>query len=125
MLADKRSTTGWNVFLSAPIATYRPVWPTRTWRWGRCAQRSGRPRTALGIIDPLIDAVIETDPRQRGYRATVWTASLLRSYLAKNHRLSVSSQSVRLALARLRLRWKRPRHTLALRPETWGQSKGG
>ena len=89
------------------------------------AQRSGRPRTALGIIDPLIDAVIETDPRQRGYRATVWTAPLLRNYLAKNHRLTVSCQSVRLALARLRLRWKRPRHTLALRPETWGQSKGG
>src|SRR5262249_31719548 len=36
------------------------------------APRSGRPATALGIIDPLIDAVIDDDPRDYGYRATVW-----------------------------------------------------
>ena len=41
-------------------------------------ERSGRPRTALGIIDPLIDEVIEQDPREWGYRSTVWTAALLR-----------------------------------------------
>src|SRR5690348_1818633 len=38
------------------------------------APRSGRPTTALGIIDPLIDAVIDDDPHGYGYRATVWTA---------------------------------------------------
>jgi len=32
---------------------------------------------------------------------------------------------VRLAIQRLRIRWKRPRHTLALRPATWRQAKGG
>lgn len=30
------------------------------------APRSGRPATAQGIIDPLIDEVIETDPRDLG-----------------------------------------------------------
>jgi transposase-like protein len=30
------------------------------------AARGGRPRTAHGIIDPLIDAVIERDPRELG-----------------------------------------------------------
>lgn len=89
------------------------------------AQRSGRPKTALGIIDPLIEAVIDSDPREQGYRATVWTAPLLMSYLANVHHLSVSCQSVRLAIARLRFRWKRPRHTLALRSATWRQAKGG
>jgi transposase len=39
--------------------------------------RSGRPRTAHGVIDPLIAAVIERDPRDCGYRSTVWTAPLL------------------------------------------------
>jgi transposase len=89
------------------------------------AQRSGRPKTALGIIDPLIEAVIESDPREQGYRATVWTAPLLMNYLANVHHLMVSCQSVRLAITRLRFRWKRPRHTLALRSATWRQAKGG
>jgi transposase len=89
------------------------------------AQRSGRPKTALGIIDPLLEAVIESDPREQGYRATVWTAPLLMNYLANVHHLSVSCQSVRLAIARLRFRWKRPCHTLALRSATWRQAKGG
>jgi transposase len=87
--------------------------------------RSGRPRTALGVIDPLLDAVLETDPRTFGYPATAWTAPRLVHYLAQVHHLTVSCQSVRLALARLRVRWKRPRHTLALRPATWRQAKGG
>lgn len=88
-------------------------------------QRSGRPKTALGVIDPLIEAIMETDPRDLGYRATVWTAPLLVHYLAHVHHMVVSCQSVRLALTRLQIRWKRPRHTLALRPATWRQAKGG
>ena len=35
------------------------------------ATRSGRPCIAQGVIDPLIDAVIDTDPRELGYRSTV------------------------------------------------------
>lgn len=87
--------------------------------------RSGRPRTAYGIIDPLIDRIIDHDPRTLGYRTTVWTAPLLRHYLAEEQGLKVSRQSVSLALARLRIRWKRPRHHLALRSPTWRQAKGG
>ena len=89
------------------------------------APRCGRPCTATGIIDPLIDAVIECDPREFDYRSTVWTVPLLVEYLRDEHKLVVSDDSVRLALARLRVRWKRPRHQLALRPETWRQAKGG
>ena len=87
--------------------------------------RSGRPRTAHGIIDPLIAEVVETDPRELGYRATVWTAPLLQAYLHEEHRIIVSSKSVSFAIARLEMRWKRPRHRLALRPATWRQAKGG
>jgi transposase len=88
------------------------------------ALRRGRPRTALEIIDSLIDAVIDLDPRQFGYRSTVWTAPLLQHYLAKKHRIEVCDKSVRLAIDRLRIVWKRPRHILALRDETWRQAKG-
>ena len=87
--------------------------------------RSGRPRTAAGIIDPLLDHLIDSDPRTLGYRTTVWTAPLLRHYLAEEEGIEVSRQSVSLALARLRLKWKRPRHHLALRSPTWRQAKGG
>lgn len=87
--------------------------------------RSGRPRTAYGIIDSLIETVIESDPRVWGFRSTVWTAPLLVSYLERKHHLEVSRQSIRLAIARIRMRWKRPRYQLALRPETWRQAKGG
>jgi transposase len=89
------------------------------------APRSGRPATALGIIDPLIDAVIDGDPRDYGYRATVWTAPLLQRYLGEAHGLETSGKSVRRAIARLGIRWKRPRHRLGLRPATWRQAKGG
>lgn len=89
------------------------------------APRGGRPCTATGIIDPLIDAVIERDPREFAYRSSVWTAALLVQYLRDEHKLVVSDDSVRLAIARLRVRWKRPRHQLALRPTTWRQAKGG
>jgi transposase len=85
----------------------------------------GRPRTVWGVIDPLLAAVIESNPRDWGYEATVWPAPLLQQYLQEVHHLPVSRPSVSLALARLRLRWKRPRHHLARRSPTWRQAKGG
>jgi transposase len=88
------------------------------------APRSGRPATAQGIIDPLIDAVIDSDPRDYEYNSTVWTADLLRLYLAQVHGIEVGQRSVGYALARLGLRWKRPRHTLLLRDPSWRQVKG-
>lgn len=89
------------------------------------AARPGRPATVMGVIDPLIDAMIDANPRDFGYNATTWTAPLLVDYLSDRHDLVVSTQSVRLALERLDIRWKRPRHSLALRPVHWRQAKGG
>ncbi len=68
---------------------------------------------------------LDLSPDTFGYRSTVWTAPLLVRYLKEYKHLTISVQSVRLAIARLRIRWKRPRHQLALRPATWRQSKGG
>ena len=89
------------------------------------AERSGRPRTAHGIIDPLIDDVIDVDPRELGYRSTVWTAALLQTYLSEEHHITVSAKSISFAIARLDIRWKRPRHQLSLRHPYWRQAKGG
>jgi transposase len=89
------------------------------------ATRPGRPRAAGGAIDGLVAAVIDGDPRRHGYRATAWTAPLLRCHLRDHHGIVVSDRTVSRAIDRLGIRWKRPRHDLALRPETWRQSKGG
>jgi transposase len=89
------------------------------------APRLGRPRAASGTIDELVAAVIDGDPRKFGYHATAWTAPLLSRYLRDHHAIEVSDRTVSRAIDRLGLRWKRPRHELALRPETWRQSKGG
>lgn len=89
------------------------------------AWRSGRPVTCCGIIDPLIDAVIDLDPRDYGFNSTVWTAELLRDYLGQKHRQEVSLRSIGYALERLRIRWKRPRHVLGRCDPFWRQAKGG
>ena len=86
--------------------------------------RSGRPRTAHGIIDPIITEVIDSDPREFGFRSTVWTAPLLQQYLLEARQILVSRPSVSLAIRRLEIRWKRPRHNLGLRSKTWRQAKG-
>lgn len=86
--------------------------------------RGGRPPTALEIIDPLIDQVLEKDPREFEYRSTIWTVPLLQRYLEEKHQIEVSTSSVRLAIDRLRIAWKRPRHQLALRAEHWRFAKG-
>jgi transposase len=89
------------------------------------APRPGRPPSISGIIDPLIAAAFAQDPRELGYHATVWTAELLVEYLKRAHGIEASRKSVSAAIARLRLRWKRPRHQLAAQEEHWRQAKGG
>lgn len=89
------------------------------------APRPGRPRAGDGHVDAWVAEVIDTDPRDLGYHPTVWTAPLLVRYLRDRHGVAVSETTIGRALARLRVRWKRPRHQLARRPDTWRQSKGG
>jgi transposase len=89
------------------------------------APRPGRPPAIAEAIDPLIEAAFAGDPRESGYHATVWTAELLRHHLEHAHGIKASVGSISAAIARLGLRWKRPRHELAARPKTWRQAKGG
>ena len=77
---------------------------------GADGSHPGRPRTVWGVSDPLLDALSDSAPRDWGYEATVGTAPLLRQYLEEVHQRGVSRPSGRLALARLRIRWTRPRH---------------
>ena len=88
------------------------------------APRQGRPPTALGIIDPLIAEIIDRDPGQLGYTRRDGQSL---SYNIISSR-SMGSRSAPGALAwrlMVALRWKRPRHQLSRRPDTWRQAKGG
>jgi hypothetical protein len=58
------------------------------------APRPGRPRLGGEGVDPLIARIIDTDPRELGYPATVWTAGLLSQYLRDHHDLEVSRKTV-------------------------------
>jgi transposase len=89
------------------------------------AKRSGRPPTAKGIIDPIIDLVIDSDPADYGYNSSVWMASLLQQYLSEEHHLSISRKSVSRAIDRLEFSWQHPRYRLSRRDPHWRQSKGG
>ncbi len=87
--------------------------------------RNGRPRTALGIIDPWSEQVIAADPRALGDQSTVWTAPLLQQYLEQGEQCTVSTKSGQRTLSRLRIVWKRPRHPVALQDPYWRRAKGG
>jgi transposase len=89
------------------------------------APRPGRPASIAEMIDPVIEALFAQDPRDLGYQSTVWTGSLLMEHLKQAHGIEVSRKSVSLAIARLHVRWKRPRHQLAAQEEHWRQAKGG
>jgi transposase len=88
-------------------------------------ERSGRPRTAQGIVEPLIEKIIDQDPREFGYQSTIWTVNLLKQYLMARHQIDVSERSISYAIERLDIVWKRPRYALARRAATWRQAKGG
>ncbi len=92
---------------------------------GAEASRWGRPRTAQGVRAPLLDAVLDQDPRGLGSRSTVGRAPWRVQYGAAVHPVAVSRQRVGLAIARRGSRWKPPRHQRPLRSPTWRQAKGG
>jgi transposase len=87
--------------------------------------RSGRPDHQRKAARELVESVIDTDPRELGYRYTVWTTPLLAHHLKKEKGIGVSQKTVGRALRELDYRHKRPRHGLARRSQHWRQAKGG
>jgi transposase len=55
-------------------------------------------RAVRARLEPLIRAVLDRDPRELGYHATAWTATLLSQYLWKEHGITASSQRIRYLL---------------------------
>ncbi len=73
------------------------------------APRSGRPRKVTDSVRETLVAMIQQDPQQAGYVATLWTVAMLVLALFKKLDLRLSASTVRSALQALDLRWGRPR----------------
>jgi transposase len=87
--------------------------------------RCGRPAWKGQAVVGLMKEVIRQDPQQWGYRASGWTAALLKYHLQQQQGVAVSIATIRRGLKKLGYRWKRPRYVLARRDPFWRQAKGG
>ncbi len=86
-------------------------------------KRAGRPRTVRGVIDPIIQKAIESDPEAIGYDAERWTAPLLQQYLKEKHKIKVSRQSIIGALRRSGFKWKPGTRTATRGSQQWLRSR--
>ena len=86
--------------------------------------RPGRPRAAPALTAECLAALLATDPRMLGYRATTWTAPLLAHHLRTCRGLAVSERTLRRRLREHRYRWKRPRYVYHTRAPHVAQKKG-
>lgn len=70
--------------------------------------RSGRPRKAHEAVQQEVATLLERNPTELGYTATVWTIVLLMSHLASLGWV-LSRSTVRRVVHALGYRWRRPR----------------
>jgi len=79
--------------------------------------RRGRPTKLSDPVRRLIVWLLKQPPSAFGYRATGWTASLLREHLATHMEVHVSARTIRRALHQMDHAWKRPRYVLRPDPD--------
>lgn len=87
--------------------------------------RSGRPRAQRAIVLYWLPKVLAKTPQDYGFRERLWTAGRLRCVVERLSHQTIGSATIRRALHAMRLRYKRPRYTLARRDPQWRQAKGG
>jgi transposase len=71
--------------------------------------RSGRPHKLTDRVRNTLINMIQQDPEQSGYLATVWTVAMLALALAEKLGVYLSHSSIRQALHTTGLAWSRPR----------------
>lgn len=88
------------------------------------ASRAGRPREASDLDEELLAELLVRDPRSLGYRATSWTAPLLRRHLEEECGCPVSERTLRRRLHEYGWNWKRLRYVYGQRASHISQKKG-
>jgi transposase len=88
------------------------------------APHPGRPRQADELEETFWAQVLAEDPRQHGYRATIWTVPLLATHLREAYGCLVSERTLRRRLHEQGWCWKRPRYAYQERDPQVAQKKG-
>lgn len=85
----------------------------------RDAPRAGRPRKVTPVVEAALSAVLYQDPRRTDatFLATCWTTAMLVMLCATRLHTTVCRSTVRSALPRLGLRWRRPRLAMPRTPD--------
>lgn len=78
----------------------------------RTAPRSGRPPKADESYRKLLEEVVETPPRQMGYRFNCWTLERLGRHMEKETAVSLNYRYLSEVLESMGFVYKRPRHDL-------------
>lgn len=86
--------------------------------------RSGRPRTGQELTAEWLLEVLQSDPRQWGYAATIWTVPLLVTHVGTHLGCALSEHTMRRRMRELGLRWKRPRYIFSEKEPHRAQKKG-
>jgi len=71
--------------------------------------RSGRPPQVTPEVQETVVQMVQDDPQQEGYLATLWTIAMLVAALGHKLQVTLSPSALRGALHHLGLRWGRPR----------------
>lgn len=71
--------------------------------------RSGRPPQVTPEVQETVVQMVQDDPQQEGYLATLWTIAMLVAALGHKLQVTLSPSALRRALHHLGLRWGRPR----------------
>lgn len=114
------SAEGWTVsriakFVGKDYCTVR-LWILDFNRLGMDGIQVQKPQGAPRKIDvdgeACLQVALSQNPRDMGYRFTRWTLSTLAEHLYREVHVRVSAPTLSRTLARLRYRYKRPKHSL-------------
>jgi transposase len=79
--------------------------------------KSGRPSKATPEYVGLLEATLESDPKDKGYAFSVWTQARLRHYLEQQTGISISRSRFQDLLERLGYVYRRPKRDLGQRQD--------
>jgi transposase len=71
--------------------------------------RTGRPKKATQKVKTFLENSMEQNPISYGINCTLWTVSLLQTYLQEKRSVHLSHTTLRETLHSLGFRWRRPR----------------
>lgn len=85
----------------------------------RDASRSGRPRKVTPAVETRLTTLLQHDPQRidHHFLATCWTTAMLVLLCATQLHITVCRSTIRSALERLNLRWRRPRLAMPRTPD--------